>query len=255
MALCSQWALCNLSYYRHDNLGTRLWNQQTQWSRLLRQNAILFKLVKKIPLSLWTSKFCHRCRQASVTSVCPEPDESNAHTLISSPWQLRIPGGDPTFIFPSYVALCSYVFFLACHMACLCHCPSFGYPKYMWCGPGSSVGIATDYGLDGPGPRHPLHPLKDSPRLAVTLCRVWYKETSKEQWVNLLKLQRVRTNKYIVLQKKNFRVGTRFSARPDRPWGPPSLLYNRYRVFPGGKVRPWRAADHSPPSSAAVVEE
>jgi len=26
-------------------------------------------------------------------------------------------------------------------------------------------------------------------------------------------------------------------------------------VFPGGKVRPGRAADHSPPSSAAVVEE
>ena len=50
-------------------------------------------------------------------------------------------------------------------------------------------------------------------------------------------------------------VGTRFSARPDRPWGPPSLLYNRYRVFPGGKVRPGRAADHSLPSSAAVMEE
>ena len=28
-----------------------------------------------------------------------------------------------------------------------------------------------------------------------------------------------------------------------------------YRVFPGGKVRPGRAADHSPPSSAAVMEE
>jgi len=28
-----------------------------------------------------------------------------------------------------------------------------------------------------------------------------------------------------------------------------------YRVFPGGKVRPGRAADHSPPSSAAVIEE
>ena len=39
----------------------------------------------------------------------------------------------------------------------------------------------------------------------------------------------------------------RFSARPDRPWGPPSLLYNGYRVFPGGKIRPGRAADHSPP--------
>ena len=41
------------------------------------------------------------------------------------------------------------------------------------CGPGSSVGIATDYGLDGSG---------SNPG------------------------------------------GTRFSARPDRPWGPPSLL-------------------------------
>ena len=30
-------------------------------------------------------------------------------------------------------------------------------------------------------------------------------------------------------------VRTRFSARPDRPWGPPSLLYNGYRVFPGGR--------------------
>jgi len=50
-------------------------------------------------------------------------------------------------------------------------------------------------------------------------------------------------------------VGTRFSARPDRPWGPPSLLYNGYPVFPGGKVRPGRDADHSPPSSAVVMEE
>jgi hypothetical protein len=50
-------------------------------------------------------------------------------------------------------------------------------------------------------------------------------------------------------------VRTRFSARPDRPWGPPSVLYNGYRVFPGGKVWPGRAADHLHPSSAAVVEE
>ena len=55
------------------------------------------------------------------------------------------------------------------------------------CGPGSAVGIATDYGLDGPG--------------------------IESQW------------------------GARFSARPDRPWGPPSLLYDGYRVFPEGKVR------------------
>jgi len=50
-------------------------------------------------------------------------------------------------------------------------------------------------------------------------------------------------------------VGTRFSTPPDRPWGPPSLLYNGYRVFPWGKVQLGRAADHSPPSSAAVMEE
>ena len=72
------------------------------------------------------------------------------------------------------------------------------------CGPGSSVGIATDYGLDGPG----SNPGGDE------------------------------------------------IFRPSRPpWGPHSLLYNGYRLFPRDKVRPGRAADHSPPSSAAVMEE
>jgi hypothetical protein len=27
-----------------------------------------------------------------------------------------------------------------------------------------------------------------------------------------------------------------FRTRPDRPWGPLTLLYNGYRVFPGGKA-------------------
>jgi hypothetical protein len=71
--------------------------------------------------------------------------------------------------------------------------------------PRSSVGIAPDYGLDGPG---------SNP------------------------------------------VGGEISRTcPDRPWGPTSLLYNGYRVFPGGKVRPGRAADHSPSSSVVVMEE
>jgi len=39
---------------------------------------------------------------------------------------------------------------------------------------------------------------------------------------------------------------------PDRPCGPPSLLYNGYRVFPEGKVQPGRDADPSSPSSAEV---
>jgi len=50
-----------------------------------------------------------------------------------------------------------------------------------------SVGIATCYGLDGPGI-----------------------ETS---W-----------------------GGEIYRTRPDRPWGPPSFLFNAYRFFPGGKA-------------------
>jgi len=41
-----------------------------------------------------------------------------------------------------------------------------------------------------------------------------------------------------------------FRTCPDRPWGPPSLLYNGYRVFPGGKQRPGCDADPSRSSSA-----
>ena len=44
--------------------------------------------------------------------------------------------------------------------------------------------------------------------------------------------------------------GEIFRTCPDRPWGPLSLLYNGYRVFTGGRERPGRAADPSPPSNA-----
>ena len=47
--------------------------------------------------------------------------------------------------------------------------------------------------------------------------------------------------------------GEIFSTRPDRPWGPPSLLYNGYRVFPGGKAAgAWR---WPPTPSGAEVKE
>ena len=60
----------------------------------------------------------------------------------------------------------------------------------MW-GRVSSVGIATRYGLDGPG--------------------------IESRW-----------------------GGEIFLTRPDRPWGPPSLLYNGYRVFLGCEAaRAW----------------
>ena len=51
------------------------------------------------------------------------------------------------------------------------------------------------------------------------------------------------------------RWGEIFRTCPDWPWGPPSLLYNGYRVFPGGKVRPGLDAVPSPPSSAEVKIE
>jgi len=49
--------------------------------------------------------------------------------------------------------------------------------------------------------------------------------------------------------------GEIFRTCPDRTRGPPSLLYNGYRDFPGGKERPGRDADLSPPSSAVVKKE
>jgi hypothetical protein len=47
--------------------------------------------------------------------------------------------------------------------------------------------------------------------------------------------------------------GKIFRTRPDRPWVPPSLLYNGYRIFPEVK-RPVRVVDHPPPSSAEIKE-
>ena len=50
-------------------------------------------------------------------------------------------------------------------------------------------------------------------------------------------------------------VGEIFRTCPDRPWGPPSLVYDGYWVFPGGKEQPRRDADPSPPTSAVFKTE
>jgi hypothetical protein len=68
--------------------------------------------------------------------------------------------------------------------------------NHLPCGPCSSVGIATGYGLDSLG-------------IEPRGCEI-------------------------------------FRTCPDRPWGPTSLLYNGYRVFPGGRKRPGRESDPSP---------
>jgi len=52
----------------------------------------------------------------------------------------------------------------------------------------------------------------------------------------------------------NLGGGEIFCTCPDRPWGSPSLLYNAYWVFAGGKERPGHDADPSPPSIAMVMK-
>jgi hypothetical protein len=46
------------------------------------------------------------------------------------------------------------------------------------------------------------------------------------------------------------RGGEIFYARPDQPWNPPSLLYNGYRVFPGGNaagaIYKWKPYERRP---------
>jgi hypothetical protein len=59
----------------------------------------------------------------------------------------------------------------------------------------------------------------------------------------------------VLLREWNPGGGEIFRTYPDRTWGPPSLLYNGYRVFPGDKERPGRDADPSPPSPAVVTKE
>jgi hypothetical protein len=47
--------------------------------------------------------------------------------------------------------------------------------------------------------------------------------------------------------------GEIFRTLPDRPWGPLNLLYNGYRVFPGGKVA-WTWRWLPTPCSAEIKE-
>ena len=74
--------------------------------------------------------------------------------------------------------------------------PHFVTTLNQYVGRDSSVGIATGYGLDGPGIES--------------------------------------------------RCDEIFRTCPARSWCPPSLLFNRYRVFPTEKQRPGRDADPSP---------
>ena len=64
--------------------------------------------------------------------------------------------------------------------------------------------------------------------------------------------QRLTTN--WAVRGSNAGGGEILHNRPDRQWGPPSLLYNGYRVFLLAVKQLGRGIDHSPPSSAEVKE-
>ena len=67
--------------------------------------------------------------------------------------------------------------------------------------------------------------------------------------------QIVASYQYATVQGSNPGGGKIFRTCTDRPWGPPSFLYNGYRAFPGDKQRTRRNSDTSPPSSAVVIKE
>ena len=57
------------------------------------------------------------------------------------------------------------------------------------------------------------------------------------------------------VRRSNSGLGEIFRTCPDRPLGPPSLLYNGYRIFPGGNQRPGREANPSPHPTAVVMKD
>jgi hypothetical protein len=64
----------------------------------------------------------------------------------------------------------------------------------------------------------------------------------------------IATRYVLTVRGSNLGGGEIFRTRPDRHWGPPSLLYNGYWVsFPGVK-RPGCGVDHLPPASAEVKD-
>ena len=77
-------------------------------------------------------------------------------------------------------------------------------------------------------------------------------EFSKISWIYIGLVQRLTTD--WTVRESNASGGGIFGIRPERPWGPPSLLYNGNWVSFPGVERPKLGANHPPPSNAGVKE-
>jgi hypothetical protein len=71
-------------------------------------------------------------------------------------------------------------------------------------------------------------------------------------WAVIARLARLATS--WTVRRPNPVEGESSRTRPDRSWGPPSLLYNRYRVCNRGVKRLGCGFNHPPQSSAEVKE-
>jgi hypothetical protein len=92
--------------------------------------------------------------------------------------------------------------------------------------------------------------LRYSVAIFVTYLKSWILNLF---WISLVRPFYIHLWDFMV-RGSNPGGGEIFRSCPDRPWGPPSLLYSGYRVcFPGVK-RPGRGVNH-PPSSSAEVKE
>ena len=87
-----------------------------------------------------------------------------------------------------------------------------------------------------------LNPARGMDVLCCMCCTVRTKRDNQDKEV-------------VQMKDKNISGGGEiFHTRPDRPWGPPSLLCNGYRVYLPGTKRPGRGVSDPHPTSAEVKE-
>jgi hypothetical protein len=90
-------------------------------------------------------------------------------------------------------------------------------------------------------------------RMVFSMGLFKYRHT---EWMNFLETKEVHLALSLRFWRSRARIlagGENFHTRPDRPWGPPSLLYSGYGVFSGGKAGgAWR---WSPTPSSSEVKQ
>jgi hypothetical protein len=120
------------------------------------------------------------------------------------------------------------------------------------------LGIAARYGLDGVGIKLPVPVAERSKavRLLVCLCCVLYSRDKRRAAMTIKTETRADTVRRENMRiKKNLGGSEIFCIRPERPWGPPSLLCKGYRVSFLGVKWPRRGVNHPPHLALKLQKE